>query len=368
MAERVKIGHGPGKPFQLVDGHKNVECKKCHKNDNYRDTRTLCAACHEDRLHKGSLGKDTCNNCHDGGKWSALKFDHDKTNYPLEGHHKEAKCEGCHPARRYKPTPSVCSDSQCHLKDDAHERSLGLKCQNCHSPSGETRFDHNDPKVPDRWHLDGKHQAVRCQGCHPTQKYKPAPTLCQGCHADPAAHRGELGVRCGSCHESEGWKKIHTGHDIYPAKFGGAHDRVRCSECHSQGRILQGMAQMCMVCHQRDDIHHNALGPRCGDCHTQRTWAAPHFEHTRVGCELLGVHRLLACVDCHKAGNYAAVSPTCVACHTRDLKRATAAGGKVPNHDAFSSCAICHNVYSWARQPLTGMTRPFPGMRESVCR
>ena len=104
MGERVKIGHGPGKPFQLVDGHKNVECRKCHKNDNYRDTRTLCAACHEDRLHKGSLGKDSCNNCHEGGKWTALKFDHDKTNYPLEGRHKDAKCESCHPARRFKPT------------------------------------------------------------------------------------------------------------------------------------------------------------------------------------------------------------------------------------------------------------------------
>ncbi len=360
QAARVRIGHGPGKPFQLVDGHKNVPCIKCHKNDNYRDTRTLCAACHEDRLHKGSLGKDTCNNCHEGGKWTALKFDHDRTNYPLEGRHKDTKCESCHPAKRFKPTPSTCADSQCHLKDDAHERSLGLKCQNCHSPTGETRFDHNDPKVPERWKLEGKHQAVRCQGCHPSQKYKPAPTICQGCHADPDAHRGELGIRCAGCHEPDGWKKIHTGHNIFPTPFGGAHDRVRCSECHTQGRILQGMAQQCMVCHQRDDIHQNSLGPRCSDCHTQQTFIAARFNHDRVGCTLTGIHRVLPCLDCHKGGNYAGLSAACIACHRDDSVRVAALQAGGVRHDALTSCGGCHNTTSF-RPARAGGT-------DSVCR
>jgi hypothetical protein len=41
-----------------------------------------------------------------------------------------------------------------------------------------------------------------------------------------------------------------------------------------------------MVCHQRDDIHHNSLGPRCSDCHTQQTFIAARFNHDRVGCTL----------------------------------------------------------------------------------
>lgn len=369
LAERVKIGHGPGKPFQLVDGHKIdgqriKDCKTCHKNDQYKDMPTLCGACHEDRLHKGTLGKDTCNNCHEGGKWTAEKFDHDQSRYPLVGKHKDAACESCHPQRRYKPTPMQCGDSLCHLKDDAHDRSLGLKCESCHSPTGKTSFDHNDPKVPDRWKLEGKHQQVRCIGCHPTQKYKPAPLDCQGCHADPQAHKGELGIRCAGCHESAGWKKIHTGHDIFPVKFGGAHDRLPCKDCHNEGRLLQGMAQMCIGCHQRDDIHHNALGPRCSDCHTQQTFAAARFNHDRVGCTLTGVHRVLPCVDCHKGGNYTAVSAACVSCHRDDAVRATANGvGTVGNsgrHDLQSSCAGCHTTSSF---------RPSrPGGRESVCR
>jgi hypothetical protein len=360
FAERVKIGHGPGKPFQLVDGHRISDCRKCHKNDNYRDMPKNCGSCHEDRLHKGSLGKDTCLNCHEGARWAATKFDHDKTNYPLLGKHKEAQCESCHPSRQYKPTPTSCGDGACHLKDDAHERSLGTKCEQCHNPTGQLTFDHNDPKVPNRWHLDGKHQLVRCIGCHPDQKYKPAPVLCQGCHADPDAHKGELGLRCIGCHEPAGWKTIHTGHDIFPVRFGGAHDRLRCQECHTEGRLLQGMAQMCIVCHQRDDIHHNALGPRCSDCHTQQTFAAARFNHDRVGCTLIGIHRVLPCEDCHKGGNYMGLSPTCVSCHRDDAMRAAALANTGVAHEAQMRCGTCHNT--------TSFKPSFPGGTESICR
>jgi hypothetical protein len=371
MLERVKIGHGPGKPFQLVDGHKISDCKKCHKSDQYRDTPSMCGSsgCHVDRLHKGSLGKDTCNNCHEGGKWTATKFDHDQSSYPLVGKHKEVKCENCHPARAYKPTPTLCADGKCHFKDDAHERSLGLACEKCHSPSGQTSFDHNDPKEKDRWKLNGKHQQVRCIGCHPSQKFKPAPLDCQGCHADPEAHKGELGIRCAGCHEEQGFKQIHNGHDIFPTKFGGAHDRVPCVQCHYQGRILQGMAQMCMVCHQRDDIHNNSLGPRCSDCHTQQTFIAARFNHDRVGCTLTGVHRVLPCIDCHKGGNYAGLAATCISCHRDDAMRVAALGnpasrdrnGNVTRHDAVTSCGFCHNTSSFRALSATGGT-------DSVCR
>ena len=367
FAERVKIGHGPGKPFQLIEGHKISDCKKCHKNDNYRDTPTNCVACHEDRLHKGSLGKDTCLNCHEGARWPATKFDHDKSNYPLEGKHKDVKCETCHPAKAYKPTPTLCGDSKCHAKDDAHEKALGNACEGCHSPTGKVLFDHNDPKVKDRWKLDGKHQTVRCIGCHPNQKYKPAPTICENCHADPQAHKGELGTRCTGCHEPAGWKQIHTGHDIFPIRFGGAHDRVRCQECHLEGRILQGMAQMCIVCHQRDDIHHNSLGPRCSDCHTQQMFAAARFNHDRVGCLLTGIHRVLPCVDCHKGGNYAGLAAACVSCHRDDAMRAAVlrpdlrvSGPNQVLHEQLTGCGTCHNTTSFRPRVFGGT--------DSVCR
>jgi hypothetical protein len=360
LKKRVLIGHGPGKPFQLVDGHKNVECKKCHKDDQYKGTPTSCGPpCHEDRLHKGSLGSD-CQRCHEGARWDVTHFDHQKSSYPLVGKHQQAKCEGCHPQRQYKPRPKTCADLACHLKDDAHQGSLGRKCEACHDPTGTLRFDHNDPKVPERWRLEGKHQNVRCVGCHPTAKFKPAPTKCEGCHADPVVHKGELGTRCTDCHKVTGWEKIYTGHNIFPVKFGGAHDRIRCVECHPQGRILQGMAQLCITCHQRDDIHHNTLGPRCNECHTQQTFAAARFNHDRVGCTLRGPHRVLPCVDCHKGGNYVGLSPLCVSCHRDDAARAAAQGVFGAVHQTATQCATCHNTTSFRPSSAAGP--------ESVCR
>ncbi|MCS6912083.1 MAG: cytochrome c3 family protein [Myxococcales bacterium] len=364
VRKRMLIGHGPGKPFQLVDGHKIADCKKCHRNDQYKGTPTNCGPeCHADRLHKGSLGKQ-CLNCHEGARWTATRFDHQQTDYPLIGKHKEASCEGCHPQRQYKPRPRTCGDAECHLKDDAHAGSLGRKCAGCHSPTGRLSFDHNDPKVPDRWRLEGKHINVRCVGCHPTQKYRPAPVRCEGCHAEPVVHKGELGTRCTDCHEVNGWEKIHTGHNIFPVKFGGAHDRVRCVECHPQGRILQGMAQLCVTCHQRDDIHHNTLGPRCNECHTQQTFAAARFNHDRVGCTLRGVHRVLPCVDCHKGGNYAGLSAQCASCHRDDAARAAVQGIFTAFHLTATGCALCHNPTSF-RPGGVGVGGAGP---ESVCR
>ncbi|MCU1277768.1 MAG: hypothetical protein JWM53_1314, partial [bacterium] len=122
-------------------------------------------------------------------------------------------------------------------------------------------------------------------------------------------------------------------------------------------------------CHRNDDIHHNALGPNCGECHTQRTFAGAHFEHNRVGCELIGVHRLLPCVDCHVGGNFTALSSNCNACHRKDAIRGdpvyVAANPGVPAgvHTAFQSCANCHNPIFFGPKQV-----PVPGTRESVCR
>jgi len=124
--------------------------------------------------------------------------------------------------------------------------------------------------------------------------------------------------------------------------------------------ILQGMAQMCMVCHQRDDIHQNSLGPRCSDCHTQQTFTAARFNHDRVGCTLTGIHRVLPCVDCHKGGNYAGLSAACIACHRDDAVRVAALQAGGIRHDAITSCGSCHNTTSF-RPPRAGGT-------DSVCR
>ena len=118
---------------------------------------------------------------------------------------------------------------------------------------------------------------------------------------------------------------------------------------------------MCITCHQRDDIHHNALGPTCGDCHTQQTFAGARFRHDTVGCTLRGVHRALPCVDCHKGGNYAGLTPFCVGCHRDDAMRAAGAGVLPELHVVQTACTPCHNTITF-RGALTRQSPP-----ESVC-
>jgi hypothetical protein len=361
--------HGPNSRFPLTEGHKGVACEKCHPGNVFKkDTPLQCGPqCHPDELHKGTLGKD-CLNCHTGGRWEARLFDHDtKTKWPLVGNHKDVLCEACHPRRDFannRGKQNTCYN--CHSKDDAHAGELGTHCETCHSPDGKVSFDHNNPKYSD-WPLEGKHGGVECRDCHKSIHFKPTPRECGGCHGEPDVHRGQLGTLCGSCHVADDWKLIHTGHDVPTPKFAGAHDRVPCVACHPGGRLLGGTGNLCITCHRNDDIHHNALGPNCGECHTQRTWAGAHFEHTRVGCELLGVHRMLPCVDCHVGGNFTALAANCFACHAKDRARGSAfvdpATGSATDHSGFTQCALCHNTIFFGPKMVSQ-----PGARESVCR
>jgi hypothetical protein len=356
--------HGPNSRFPLTEGHKNVDCAKCHPGNVFTHTPLQCGPkCHPDDLHKGTLGKD-CLSCHSGGKWEARLFDHDtKTNWPLVGNHKDVLCEACHPRRDFANNRGRgvrCIN--CHRKDDVHNGALGDDCENCHSPDGKLSFDHNDPKKSD-WPLLGKHGKVRCADCHTNIRFKPTPRECGPCHPEPDVHRGQLGTLCAVCHVETDWSIIKTGHDVPVPRFGGAHDGIACVKCHPQGKLLGGTANLCVTCHRADDIHHNTLGPNCGECHTQRSWAGAHFTHSRVGCDLVGTHRLLPCADCHVGGNMTSLSPACAACHMKDRVRAKTLAGVDHSSVAYGTCSLCHNPTTWAGA--------VPGMgygRESVCR
>ncbi len=348
--EAIDRFHGPAARFPLTEGHEGVACDGCHKNDVYQGTPVECGPkCHQDKLHKGTLG-DKCTRCHEGGHWPASRFDHDDTAYPLVGHHADVACELCHPARAYRPTSQKCV--ACHAGDDAHQGTLGPACERCHTPSGRSLFDHNDPAAPNRFRLDGKHQQVQCRKCHPTTVFPKVPTTCEGCHREPPGHLGAAaptgrgGIRCTGCHNAAGWRVLHDGHQTGAFRFGGAHDRQPCAACHPSGRSLRGTAELCVSCHRRDDIHHNALGPRCGECHFQQTWSGPQvrFFHERTGCDLRGVHRVLPCLGCHVGGNFAALQPSCVSCHRGDALQV-----KSPDHKALlgQPCSGCHNVNFW---------------------
>jgi hypothetical protein len=87
------------------------------------------------------------------------------------------------------------------------------------------------------------------------------------------------------------WTDIKPLHDVGGFSLTGAHDNLACARCHKDSRPMAGTGNLCINCHRQDDIHGNALTPRCGECHTQMSFAPARFDHTTVGCNLTGLHR-----------------------------------------------------------------------------
>jgi hypothetical protein len=303
-----------------------------------------------------------CTGCHVSGIWDALAFEHDVDPFPtgepafaLKGLHKEVKCEQCHARRQFKGAARTCGSEGCHLADDAHKGRLGNQCEKCHVETGDEIFNHNTMSA---FKLDGKHLAVRCADCHPSKTFKPRPVDCFGCHPEPTVHKGQYGTACAQCHTTRTWGDVKPLHDVGDFSLKGMHDSIACERCHRDNRPLAGSGNLCLNCHRQDDIHGNSLSPRCGDCHTQWSFAPARFDHSRVGCNLTGLHRTIACFDCHKNGNFAAISAECVSCHHDDAVRAGAPSNVA--HPGLTACATCHNPNTW--NPVGGFGR------ESVCR
>jgi hypothetical protein len=139
---------------------------------------------------------------------------------------------------------------------------------------------------------------------------------------------------------------------------------VPCKNCHKDSRPLSGTGNFCINCHRQDDIHSNSLSPRCGDCHTQWSFAPARFDHSTVGCNLTGLHRTLPCYDCHKAGNFGGLSPNCYGCHIDSALRVPQ---NVQNHAGLTQCGTCHNPNFWVPAAGANGQRTAYG-RESICR
>ena len=132
-------------PGELSKAHVKEEkdCANCHEAFTKKSQMRLCLACHKDvardreqarGLHgkRADASKSECNRCHTEHKGRSADivqfdretFNHNFTNFQLNGAHKEAACEGCHqPKAKYRAAPHLCID--CHKKADKHKGRLG---------------------------------------------------------------------------------------------------------------------------------------------------------------------------------------------------------------------------------------------------
>lgn len=208
----VTFRHDVDTKYRLLGRHATTKCDSCHTGHVYDDKlRFDCWSCHrKDDKHKEQLGRE-CDSCHDAADWKkTVRFDHDKSRFPLLGRHAKVECKECHATPAYKDAKRECV--ACHAKDDKHKRTLGVECAECHNARDWKiwDFDHNRKT---KYALDGAHAKAACTSCHrspaPPGKPIPAlPTACVACHRADDLHNGEFGPQCERCHRTGNWRDL----------------------------------------------------------------------------------------------------------------------------------------------------------------
>ena len=75
----------------------------------------------------------SCDDCHTSQGWTVdknnIKFDHNLTDFHLEGLHQDVTCVLCHPTLVFSDADPQCIT--CHT--DMHQQTLGFDCARCHN-------------------------------------------------------------------------------------------------------------------------------------------------------------------------------------------------------------------------------------------
>ncbi len=244
--------------------------------------------------HAGT-GETKCGACHVTAAWSDVRFNHDRTGFPLTGAHRATPCKGCHESRFDKPLPTSCAG--CHL--DVHAGQLGARCEGCHDGvSWLSRFDadaHRKTGFP----LVGGHATLPCDECH-----------------GQAGGRGFARpvVDCAGCHQGELAGLSNTVLDHSRLGFSGS-----CRGCHNAWRFRPARYPQHDACFVVSSGGHAALD--CLSCHTSLApAAAPGTCSTRtatcLGCHACSPAGTQPIDRIHQGvGGYQCVEQKCAGCH-----------------------------------------------------
>jgi len=366
--------HGKEIGFALTGAHGQIACEACHKErPSYMGAPTTCVGCHKDP-HGGALGK-TCESCHDTSAFRpAPRFEHAKTDFPLDNKHAAVACTSCHKpdaggALRYE-VKGFERCSTCH--GDPHGGRTALSpCTDCHTTRGWKEVANLPPAhSPAGWPLVGEHAGVSCADCHGPSLTAKVQTACASCHED--VHKGRFGSKCESCHDEGGWKKIKLAgfdHDKTRYPLEGRHEQVRCEKCHrpTGGKTTyRGLPfDRCERCHKpyHKESFAAADARECEACHTVQGFSPSTFtsaEHARARFHLEGSHLAVPCESCH-VRSPPAPTPLAVGVKRCDECHADPHGGQFAAQMADGkSCAACHSTTGWHKGAFDHDTTAFP--------
>lgn len=320
--------------FTLKGSHNKVSCFSCHaKTSNplsvFQDKITTdensCVKCHED-FHEDKYGSD-CVKCHTERNFLSIKsmefFNHEITDYSLEGKHQEVDCNQCH-EKRYSTPIDFSACNKCH--DDYHlgefiKNDFSPDCVQCHSLNNGFEFslytieDHQTTAFK----LKGAHSATPCYACHVDEKedkwkFRNLGSTCVDCHND--LHEGYISQKyypkqeCYFCHSNNTWSEVYFDHTITESPLEGKHVDVDCRKCHMDfsdnktnfNQAFSGLENKCATCHE--NIHEDLFAINgetdCVRCHVTSSWFPEKFDHNTTAFRLEGRHAEISCGDCHK--------------------------------------------------------------------
>ena len=304
-----------------------------------------------------------CMDCHTTEGWTfskaTAKFDHDVTQFKLEGQHIVTDCKSCHTSLVFSEAKANCID--CHT--DMHNNTVGMDCARCHDPKSWLVSNITEIHQMSRFPLLGAHNTASCADCHSSAsnlEFQPLGVECIDCHrqdyeatTNPNHAQAGLSTDCIECHKIDAfsWSSQGFNHDFFPLSKG--HEINDCSACHTSG-VFEPISADCYSCHQNDFLaatnpSHQGSGftTTCTDCHTtDPDWQPAKFDiHDDFYFPVYsGEHRgeWESCADCHtQPESYAVFS--CTNCHEHNQGEMDDEHSDVNGYSYNSlACYACH--------------------------
>jgi len=353
---RGKFNHNTTN-FTLIGKHKQVDCFTCHAKttdpklvfqDRVNVDEKNCVECHKD-THEGKLGND-CTKCHNENNFVSSKttksFDHNITNFKLEGKHTVVDCKKCHKTGKLTDPVKFASCTSCHEdyhKGEFKKNNVTPDCKTCHSLKDgfdTSLFDFEKHKLT-KFPLEGAHLATPCFACHVDEKtnhwrFKDKGSSCTECHDD--IHKEYITStyypksNCNICHVNDTWNSVTFDHKKTKWALKGKHLEIDCKECHitsnDKNSFIQkfkGLDSNCTNCHESKHGNQFEIKGKtdCVRCHVFDSWAPEKFDHKTTAFPLSGKHAEIECNQCHVATvgkentsfNYKIKKHQCIDCH-----------------------------------------------------
>lgn len=367
--------------FPLTGAHVAASCFTCHRNQVFKSTPTECASCHQAEYtsaanpnHAAAGFPTACQTCHTTTRWPGALFDHNQTQFPLTGAHRNRQCRDCHADNVFagKPTDCVsCHRDQFNAAQNPNHVGGGFptQCQTCHSTNAwrPAQFDHNTTQLP----LTGRHASTQCQACHVNNNYQLTYTNCYQCHqanydlpTNPRHLLPAFAHDCTPCHSTTAWLPSSFNHSTTGFPLTGRHISTPCNQCHVNN-VYQNLPSTCWDCHSGDylattDPNHaqRNFSHDCTQCHSTNGWDGGSFDHNTTNFPLTGRHVTAQCQLCHINGNYQLVYTDCYPCHTTQFAQPQNPNHVLGNFD--HNCAACHTTTAWLPSTFNHASTQFP--------